>query len=239
MDVYTFDPLVDSRWSRFVAQHPNASIFHSAAWLTALQRTYGFAPLAFTTSPPAETLANALVFCLVRSRLTGNRLVSLPFSDHCEPLTDDPEQLRVLCAAVARERARERWKYAELRPERGPLPVDAGFAHADTYWLHRVDLRPSLDALLHSFHKDSIQRKIRRAEREGLRHEEGRSEALLHQFCRLLELTRERHGVPMQPLAWFRNLMECAGDSLSIRIASKDGAPAAGILTLSHRDRVV
>ena len=47
-----------------------------------------------TTSPPGTDLQDALVFCKVRSWVTGRRLVSLPFSDHCEPLVENAEGSR-------------------------------------------------------------------------------------------------------------------------------------------------
>ena len=48
-------------------------------------------------------------------------------------------------------------------------------------------------------------------------------------------LTRRRHGLPPQPLAWFRNLVACLGDRVLIHMASKDGQPIASILTLSFK----
>src|SRR5216110_3070476 len=85
---YTLDPLLDPRWPEFLERHASASIFHSRGWLEALRRTYGYEPIAYTTSPPTVDLANGLVFCRIDSWLTGRRLVSLPFSDHTEPLVD-------------------------------------------------------------------------------------------------------------------------------------------------------
>src|SRR5262245_48008469 len=105
MDVHAFDPLHEPRWLEFVTSHPSASIFHTPGWLESLRRTYHFEPVALTTSAPGLPLRNALVFCPVRSWLTGARLVSLPFSDHCEPLVDDADELRALaCAALAYSR---------------------------------------------------------------------------------------------------------------------------------------
>jgi CelD/BcsL family acetyltransferase involved in cellulose biosynthesis len=239
MDVYSFDPLEDSRWTEFVARHPKASIFHTSGWLRALHRTYRFEPVAFTTSRPTDDLQNALVFAAVRSWLTGSRLVSLPFSDHCEPLVDSREELQALCSAVLRHRPEERWRYIEIRPTSPDFSLEAGFGKGQTFLLHRLNLRPDLDVLLSSFHKDSIRRKIRRAERERLTYEEGRSEALLRKLCYLLDLTRQRHQVPLQPRAWFDNLIDCLGGNVCIRIVSKDGQPVAGILTLAHGKSVV
>ena len=244
MDVYTIDPLQDARWPDFIARHPQASVFHTRAWLRALHQTYRFVPIAFTTSPATADLRNALVFCVVRSWLTGERLVSVSFADHCEPLVDDDDELRVLCAAVLRRRSDARWRYIEIRPvsarpwiENGLAAV--GFRPTHRYYRHYIDLRPDLDGLFRSFHKDSIQRKIRRAEREGLTHEVGRSEALIGKLWYLLDATRRRHQVPLQPLAWFRNLMAAFGERLAIHITSKAGRPAAGLLTLMHGDTMV
>jgi hypothetical protein len=40
-----------------------------------------------------------------------------------------------------------------------------------SYWFHELDLAPSPEQLFQSLHKSSIQRKVRRAEKEGLSYE--------------------------------------------------------------------
>ena len=237
--VWTIDPLKDDRWPDLIARHPNASVFHTRGWLEALWTTYGYEPIAFTTSAPTEKLTNALLFCVVRSLLTGRRLVSLPFADHCEPLVEHSDQFKKLCGYVESLRKVERWKYVEIRSSNSLLDFDSDFHPAMTYQLHRLDLRPSLDGLRKKFHKDCIQRKINRAERESLTYEAGRSTALLQQLYGLLQLTRSRHHLPPQPFEWFHNLVTCMGKDACIRIASKADQPVAGILTLDHRKRMV
>jgi len=96
VNVYRMNPFSDGRWDDLVARHPNASAFHERGWLYALARTYGYEPLVITTSPPGERLTNGVVLCRISSWLTGTRLVSLPFADHCEPLLDDLGDLRKL-----------------------------------------------------------------------------------------------------------------------------------------------
>src|SRR5215472_17039235 len=96
MAIHAIDPLRDLRWAEFVERHPRASVFHTPGWLKALRRTYGYEPVVYTTSSPKADLNDGLVLCRIRSRITGHRLVSLPFSDHCEPLTDCPEDLWTL-----------------------------------------------------------------------------------------------------------------------------------------------
>jgi len=236
--VWAINPLLDDRWPELIGRHPNASVFHSRGWLNTLQTTYGYEPIAFTTSAPSEKLTNAIVFCDVRSWLTGNRLVSLPFSDHCDPLVEDAEQFHALCAHVEALGKLQRWNYAEMRTANPCLGVENGFKQCRVYRRHRLDLRPSLDALQKGFHKDCIRRRIRHAECQGLRYEEGRSELLLRQFYHLIVRTRLRKHLPPQPLEWFQNLVECMGKAVCIRVAFRGNQPIAGILTLDHGKKV-
>jgi GNAT acetyltransferase-like protein len=239
LPVYTLDPLRDPRWPEFLEGHSSASVFHSRGWLDALHRTYGYEPVAYTTAPPGRELTNGLVFCRIDSWLTGRRLVSLPFSDHNEPLVDGEEDLRYLLGVLKQDLARENWKYIEIRPLRELVGRLACFEQSSVFYWHRLDLRPPIEILFRSFHKDSTQRKIRRAEREALTYDAGRSEVLLRAFYQLLLLTCRRKRLPPQPIAWFRHLIDALGDSLKIHVASKDGRPVASILTLSFKRTLV
>jgi lipid II:glycine glycyltransferase (peptidoglycan interpeptide bridge formation enzyme) len=108
-----------------------------------------------------------------------------------------------------------------------------------SYCFHTRDLAPTLEQILQGLHKDSIQRRVRRAEREHLSCEAGRSDELVAEFYRLLLMTRRRHRLLPQPRSWFRNLVECMGDKIQIRLARKNGTPIAAMLTLRHRSSVI
>jgi len=149
---------------------------------------------------PPEICKNGLVFCHVNSWLTGHRLVSLPFSDHCEPLCDSAKELNFLVRYLQSVAARQGWKYVELRP------VDQGFAQnrdgsrfavASKYFFHSLSLCPDLDQLFRGLDKDSVQRRIGRAERAGLEEKCGRSEELLKAFYSLSIATEA--GITCQP----------------------------------------
>ena len=236
--VFKIDPLRDDRWARLVARHPRSSIFHTAEWLSALQRTYGYEPISFTTSPPGRELESGLVFCEIESWLTGRRLVALPFSDHCEPLVNSAEELDVLILAAERHRVARASHYLELRT----TASGAGVAHGRTsknYLLHRLDLTPPVAEISSNLHRDCIQRKIRRATRDQIVCRDDRPDVLLASFYRLLVLTRRRHGLPPQPFSWFRNLIEVMGNRLNIAVAYKNDVPIAAILTLTHSGTIV
>jgi CelD/BcsL family acetyltransferase involved in cellulose biosynthesis len=236
--VYAIDPLRDARWAGFVDSHPSASVFHSEPWLRAIQQTYGYKPIVFTTSAADGALTNGIVFCQIDSWLTGRRLVSLPFSDHCEPLIDNPGSAFEIAQKLRSRLSAGRLKYIELRPT-GEYSHLEGIASEPACWLHFLDLTPAPDEILRNTHKTAIQQPIKRAEREGIKEESGYSDRLLSAFYSLLLLTRRRHQLPPQPIEWFRNLAAAMGERLRIRVAYKDEAPIASILTMTHGDTLV
>jgi hypothetical protein len=262
--MYWIDPIADPRWAQLVERHPQASVFHTTFWLDALRRTYRYQPLALTSSPTGVELNDGIAFCEVKSWISGSRLVSLPFSDHCHPLLEHEKGLGAFRECLTERCGRSGWHYVEIRPAGHPdfqredlgvlpkyeerhnenMPLGSNgcgyeFEMCQGFYLHKIDLREDLDTLFSNFHKNCIKRKIQRAEREGLKYEVGRSEANLTNFYRLLVLTRRRHGLPPQPMKWFRNLKDCFGEGLTIHLASKNDRPIAAILTLHYKGTLV
>jgi Acetyltransferase (GNAT) domain len=239
--IHTLNPLLDPRWQAFLDQHPRASIFHSPGWLRALFETYGYSPVVYTTTPPNLPLENGIVFALVKTWLIRPRLVSLPFSDHTDPLVETQSRLVEMLSELQASEQSGKWKKIELRPtitedRQGRwLPFQDG----TKYVLHRVDLRPGLEEVFAKFQRDSIRRKIRKAERSNIREEVGQGERQIEQFFALHTLTRRRKSLPPPPIAWFRNIVACLGNNAKIRVALKDSIPIAAILTLRFKDTAV
>jgi len=234
MAVYSFNPLDSSQWEELVQHHPAGSVFHTTGWLKALNRVYGYSPIVYTTCRPGTALTHGIVFCHVDSWLTGRRLVSLPFADHCEPLVESASQIGEILGFLRDTLGPARLRYVEIRPLRSELATEPGMHASAFYWLHVLRLHPSLECLFRAFNQKSIQRRIRRAASEPLRYEEGCSGEILKKFYHLLVLTRRRHNLPPQPIEWFRHLAAFLGDRMTIRVLSFRGQPVASILTLRH-----
>jgi CelD/BcsL family acetyltransferase involved in cellulose biosynthesis len=239
METFEIDPLRDTRWATLVDAHPDGAIYHRPEWLRALRQAYDYEPVVVTTSPPSRGLEDGIVFCRIRSPLTGARLVSVPFSDHCQPLIGTVSRFQVLLARVLQEIDSRKWDYVELRPVTAFPELAPKFNACHEYLFHRLDLSPNEQALFKSFHKDGIQRKVRRAEREGLRYEDVSTDRHLSDFYKLMVMTRRRHRLPPQPIAWFRSLIETFGGDLKIRLAYRGDKPIASIVTINHRKTMV
>ena len=238
MRMHSIDPLVDRRWDAFVARHPQASVFHHRGWLEALHRTYGYEPVVLTTTPADQALTNGMALCRVSSWMTGTRLVSLPFADHCQPLVDWAE-LPTFTAWLKAECDRQKWGYVELRPLTAAMPAAVGVERCASFWFHQLSLDADLDQIFGRLHKNSFRRKIRRANREALAYESGSSQSLVDEFYRLMLKTRRRHHMLPQPHAWFRNLVDCMKENVRIRVVRKDGTAIAAMLSLHHGSSAV
>jgi hypothetical protein len=238
--IYEIDPITDRRWEGFIARHPHSSMFHTPGWLLALQRTYGYEPVVYTTSPPQEELTNGLVFCRVSSWITGRRLVSLPFSDHCDPLLEDGSSGAALFEELRKKLPEHHWRYIEIRSRRHGVAVlqDPSWS-SESYCFHSIDLAPEESDIFKNLHRRCLRQKIRRAEREKLVYRDGCSSDMLKTFYHLLMTTRKKHCVPPQPFDWFLNLSECLGPALQVRLALAGDVPVAGLVTIQFRDTMV
>jgi len=115
----------------------------------------------------------------------------------------------------------------------------ADFHDGESYALHKIDLEPTIEQIFARFHRDSIQRKIRKAEREGLQYEEGRDERFLSEFYRLMVMTRMRQFVPPPPIDWFRNVLKAVGENAKIRLATYKGKVIGSVFSLQYKQTAV
>jgi lipid II:glycine glycyltransferase (peptidoglycan interpeptide bridge formation enzyme) len=166
----------------------------------------------------------------------------MPFADHCQPLVGTADELADLVTCLQHTVSSKNCSYFELRcVGSGALDFEAhtGLTKSATFSYHSVNLGPDLESLFRAFHPSCVKRKIRRAQTEGLKYDEGTSDLFLEQFYALLVMTRRRHGLPPQPLAWFRNLRDFLGRAMKIRIVSNAGQALASIVTLQYKNTIL
>ncbi len=226
------DPLVESCWSDLVDRDPSATIFHHPSWLRLLRDHYHYTITAWCVTGADGMLAAGLPVALVRSRLTGSRLISLPFSDMCQPLTDPAADVEhgALAAAVGRERDRTglplevRWALAEV----------PGGTVVTRYAQHRLTLEPDVERVARGFAKSQVKRGIAKAIREGVTIERRQDRAALGRFYAMHMATRRRQGVPTQPRQFILRFADlfAAGHGF-VLLARHQGRDIAGAVFLS------
>ena len=198
MRAFTLDPVADPRWRGLVERAPGGSVFHHPHWIGLLRSTYGYPVTACCVGSEGGHVEAGLPVADVSSRLTGRRLVALPFSDLCPPLVagDAPPG-----AAAAQAQALDGLRRRRAAPleVRGAGEVLCEAASGERFHHHLLRLGPDVRHVERRFAKAQAGRGVRRALREGLRGTVRRDGDALEAFYRLHVATRRRLGVPTQP----------------------------------------
>jgi CelD/BcsL family acetyltransferase involved in cellulose biosynthesis len=228
--IVVIDPLADDRWPSFLASSPAASIFHHQEWLSLLQAQYRYPVQARCVIGADEQIVAGLPLAHIKSRLTGSRLVAVPFSDLCHPIgrAGDASALDLLLSDLNGHHAREGLDI-EVRCS---LP-DLGCPGASFYH-HVVPLGADLDVVRAGF-TSSTRRSVKKARREGIEVTYERGPAGLEAFYRMHLVTRRRQGVPTQPKRFFARFAGLFERGLGfVLLARHEGEPIAGAVMLTY-----
>ncbi|MEO5930584.1 MAG: GNAT family N-acetyltransferase [Candidatus Kapaibacterium sp.] len=221
----------DPRWLGLVNAHPDATIFHHPAWIGLIADCYRYRATVVMVDRGSAP-GGGIPVIETRSMLRGRRLIALPFSDACAPLVADKESLAELIDglhALRRQRGcpelEIRWKLPELP---GVFPGAQALRHV-TY------LPDDPDELFRRFHRTRVQQPIRVAGKSGLRVERAGEWKDMADFYDLHLRTRQRHGIPVQPLRFFRLLWErLIGAGHGFLLLARDGDKAVAGALLLH-----
>src|SRR5205085_5868277 len=148
-----------------VAHEMSHTLYCTPAWLDLITEIYGSSALPLTSTNASGRVTGYLPLCFIQSPVTGRRLVSLPFSDHCPLLAVDEASANDLVDQAILLAQEKRARYLELRA--GVNDVLAGrpdLVASDLYvrWLKR--LTHDGDALWRSV-DGSVRRGIKKADR--------------------------------------------------------------------------
>ncbi len=223
------DPLEGSAWDTLVTGRSGHSVFHRSAWARVLTETYGHRPIYLRILAGNREVA-LVPLMEVRSSLTGRRGVSLPFSDFGGPLWSDLAHSDEVYDALANLAHEQNWKHLDLRGGGAPPGRTSAYRSFKT---HQLDLRPGLESLERGVDA-SVRRALRKPEGRSLRLSIETGENAVNGFYSLHARTRRRHGLPPQPVSFFRSVFKHLfqqGHGMVV-LAHLDAIPVAGALFL-------
>lgn len=233
---FTIVDIDDPRWRGFVTHHPEATPFHQPAWTALLADCYRFRPRVALSLDDSGSIMAGMPLLEIGRQSRRRRWVSLPFTDRCHPLTAGAAAQQTFASQLNEARRELGVNSVEIRDQ-----LDgADWAEHQGYW-HEIGLTPDSDEVYARFDASRVKRKIRKAARDGLLVERGRSrEDLVERFYGLHVDTRRRLGVPVQPrrffeLLWERMLAKGLGFVLTAHL---QGNPVASAVFLSSHGRI-
>jgi hypothetical protein len=225
------DPWKDVRWDAYVASHPRATVYHTAAWIRIVCETGRYPSLSLLNEDGGR-VTGVMPLAAVDSTLTGRRISTLPFSDACFVLADDTATVQALLAQARVLRNERRSRFHEMRGlpalRDGSDADAAGYAKSGHFYNYLLALDKPVEQIRSSFGQKSVRYMITKAEKAGVTVRRGSSQDVA-EFYRLYVLTRRRHGIPPQPLRLFSMLMEGKIDAALYLAIYQERAIAAAI----------
>ena len=193
-----------NQWDDFVKSCTEGTIFHLSCWIKAIHETYSIEPLLYVLKNNDGILTGVFPFFLIKSPVIGARIVSLPFSDYCGPLyIDEHDGYEFVCNIINENK--NNINYIEIRSK---LPENADLLCHNYFKCHVLELLPDPEEVHKKLDRKTIRYGIRKAEKSGIVIREDNSDAGIEEFYRLNRMTRKKHGVPSQPIKFFKKLYE-------------------------------
>lgn len=240
--VIAIDPMKDSRWDAFVMTHQHGTIYHHSIWKELIQRTYGYTSYFLMLEDLQKNILGILPLFHVRSWLTGNRLVSIPFAHACGPLAYSSESVGKLVDYAVRYARDEKSDYLEIRTQGNTAALSSSDLVKHSYFSSFVlQLNTDPLSLWPKFGKKSIQYSIKKAQKSDISIVSAESFHELEAFYELNLKTRRKHGMPPQPFSFFENLWTLLGmeGMAKVLMAEHKGEYIAGIMWFAFKDTII
>ena len=210
------DTCNDPLWEQLVNEL-DSDVFHAPAWHRVLRDTYGFTPEAAVLLDPGDRPAAGMSVCLIED-VRGRRIVSMPFSDYCDPLVEDDSQWQPVSSEFLRLSP-----VLKLRCRRSTAPVDdERFEKTGRARWHGVTILPTGEEAWQRV-DGSARRAVTKAQRAGVtvtRVCDGQGVRAFYDLH--LAVRKYKYGLLAQPFRFF--------ESISANFLTRN----QGVLLLAH-----
>lgn len=219
-------------WDRYVTAAPDGTFFHLSGWREVIEAAFGH-PAHYLYAEQDGAITGVLPLVHMRSRLFGNRLISVPFCVYGGPLASDGISAQTLIDHATDLMDRLGTDAIEFRTQ---TPCAAGWiTRPDLYATFRKPIAADPDVNL-----KAIPRKQRAVVRKGL--ENGLQVEIdqhADRFHRLYGESVRNLGTPVFSRRYLRLLVERFRDCTEILTVIDDGKPIAAVLSFYYRDEVL
>jgi FemAB-related protein (PEP-CTERM system-associated) len=225
-----------SSWDDYVAQHPDATLYHLHAWQEIAERAYGLSTAFLVARGVAGGPIRGVLPLFRIPRPTAPYLTTGLFGAYGRILADDDSYARALLTAATQRVDLGDAAYLHLKVL-GGVPEHLPLQRHDEWVTVRRDLEASDEALFRSL-SSSMRAKIRHAERAGLTVQRGREH--VGAFYDVLSANMRRKGAPIYGKRFFEVLLESLGDRAEVVTLRHEGRAVSGaVVAWTHRTAYV
>jgi FemAB-related protein (PEP-CTERM system-associated) len=231
--IVQWEPRSGNAWSDTIHSVEGAGVEHLPQWFTAIKDAYGHSPM-YCLAEDQDGAAGVLPAFLVRSRLFGTVLASMPFLDAGGPCARSPAVARALVEHLILLAAQLGAERVELRCSKAiDVPIPAMQDKVNLV----LPLPDHPDRLWRQFDA-KVRNQVRKAESSGLSAATGGVE-MLDDFYGTWSINMRDLGSPVHDRRFFRAIFAAFGGAARIILVHHGATPVAGLVALTFKDRLV
>ena len=223
----------EEEWKSFINACDEATIFHTPEWKQFLEKTFGYKSEYLFAKDESGNISGFLPLFYIKSKLTGNRLCSVPFSHICGPLGTKDVSADLLEEAILLFQ-KSNVNTLEIRGTLG----DERFMTINSFSTHTLELSSNPEDVWLKLHKGSVRRAIKKAEKSGVTVETTRDLDDWKKFYEVNAVTKQHLGVPCHPWKFFKNMFDILGNQASLYVSKYNGEIIGGGIMLYFKDAV-
>ncbi len=220
-------------WDAYVHDHRLGTLFHTLGWRNAVRESFPHKDL-YLLATSSGRMVGVLPLFLVKSRIAGRMLVSVPYGVGGGILAESEEVASRLFTQATALASTHRCRSIDFRSESASIPQ---LATLDKYVGFRRDLPQRVEDV-----PLFLPRKARAAARNAQHKYDVAVEygdANLREVWRLYSISMRRLGSLAYPFRFFEQLINQTPGAHWVSIARWNGEPVAGLVTFLFRDRVM
>ncbi len=237
-DLHTAVSLIDEQptslkqWSAFVSQEASAGFYHQLDWRDIIEREFGHKTF-YLIARRRGVAVGILPLVLIRSRLFGNILCSLPFLSYCGPSAYDSAACSSLLSSAFEIADEQNVDFLEIR---GRTVSDPSLPRSQHKISMTVDLPSDSEEMWNSY-KSKHRTNIRRAQKSGIVIRSGHNE-LLDDFFEVMCHSWRSLGTPIYRHGFFQTILDRLGKQTRVYVAYSGHRPVAAAFNGHHKKTV-
>ena len=222
----------ENEWKDFLEKSECATIYHTPEWKNVLEASFGYKPYYLFAKDECGTIVGFFPLFSIKSRITKNRLCSVPFSHICGPIGED-NALNALIDEGINLYENLNIDYLEIRDSVGFKE----FQRQNLFSTYVLELSKNVEHVWKKL-KKNVRKGIKKSEKHEVIVNATKNIEDLKDFYELNCVTKKRIGVPCHTWKFFKNIFEFLNDNTILYIAKYDEAIIAGGFREYFKDTV-
>ncbi len=222
----------EEKWNSFASRHPQVSPYHHFGWKKTVEKAYGHQCYYLIAENTNKEITGILPAVSIAPPFVSGKLCALPFCDLGASLAVDESIEKQLIEKAKDIAVQHKLPIFEYRASQNyPTTEDIIEPLSKAHKVRMLlELPESSEVLLASF-KTKLRSQIKKAVKNGLTVELGRSDQFIDEFYDVFSFNMKALGSPTHSKNWFSEIKNNYNKDMIISIIKYEGHPiAAGIV---------